>query len=64
MARRTVSKSCLMAELCFYRFVFCAFCLCSDTYIHMYIYIHIHVHVYIYIHIYICCIYGMMECIY
>ena len=42
MARNKVSKSCLMAELCFYRFV-----LFSCVQIYMYIYIYIYIYMYI-----------------
>ena len=43
MARK-VSKNCLMAELCFHRFVHFD---CVPIYIYIYIYIHTHIYVYI-----------------
>ena len=65
-ARKRISKSCLITELCFNRFVHFAFWLCSYTYIYIYIYIShilyifyilyyiIYMHMsYVYIYIYI-----------
>ena len=62
MVRNRVSKSCLMADLYFHRFVHFN---CFPIYIYIYIYIHIYIYIYIYVCIYVyICIYVSILYIY